>query len=449
MPRKSRRKGFNKRGRSEHAGVTIGLDESGGQPVIVLRWFDPAPAGHTGKRRKAIVYGLDGTPVSSREEAKPAAVKKSDELREEQARIDKGGQATNFDGTWDGLLNAHKKYLKAKGSSPKTITDYGQTWRFLDSWVGRPLAPQGLTVEHLRGFVAHVKGYVSKKTGKALAPHSVAATLRHVKALLNYGRKELACVRLDGEAINRGLQQGKLPRLLPVAHSSRELVDILDKAAVYDAEHPKSEIFPLLAFLMLTGCRRGEAEALRWSASASGAAESWVDFDGGRILIYGEKTGRQRSIPLANRPALRELLETLQDKADEKTEPFVFGGPLPLAIGDKRPTTKDGVIGRSLKAALESVQNTAKSNWKPKDLRSTFASYAANSVQGLNLYTLAGELGHDYAILTKHYAGHLTLPEARKSASTIEGMLGIEKPLASWFKATSGAKGRILKLKRA
>jgi integrase len=315
----------------------------------------------------------------------------------------------------------------------------------------------------LEGFVEHVRNQPNSRTDAPLSPHSVAGIARHLKAMLNFGRRRLACMRLDAEAINEGLSVGRV-EVKPVALTSGNLRNILDATATHDEKHAESELFPLLAFLMITGCRRGEAERLRWKPSAPDAPESWVDFDGGRLLIYGAKTRRQRVVSLASRPTLRKMLETMADRAGQKAEPYVFGGELPLAIGDKRRDETNGreawggaddndeletVVGRSLKAAIKAVQEATDFQWKPKDFRSTCATYLANSGLGLNLYVVAGELGHDYAVLVKHYAGHFTLPRKQASAATVEELLGVDSALKGWISARAGRKGRLLKLKRA
>jgi integrase len=456
MARKRTRKGYSKRSRSEHPGVTISTERRGGQTVVALRWRDPAPQGRVGARRKLVLAGHDGLPLSSREAARPFAVAKSRELAKERQQLADGAKPVDRDATWLQLLEQHAKHLTAKDRSPKTLIGYRQCWPFLESWRGRPARPHDLTVGDLEGFVEHVRNQPNSRTGAALSPHSVAGIARHFKAMLNFGRRRLSCVRLDAEAINEGLSVGRV-EVKPVTLTSANLRGILEAAATHDEERPDSELFPLLAFLMVTGCRRGEAERLRWKPSAPDAPESWVDFDGDRLLIYGAKTRRQRVVPLTSRPALRKMLQTMAGAADPKAEPYVFGGALPLAIGDKRHVLPDDdddddaetVVGRSLKAAIKAVQGATDFKWKPKDFRSTCATYLANSGLGLNLYVVAGELGHDYAVLVKHYAGHFALPRKQASAATVEELLGIKPALEGWISARTGRAGRLLKLKRA
>lgn len=448
MARLKTRKGYNKRARSEHPGVTISTEKRDGKKIVALRWRDPAPEGRQGKRRKQVVTGSDDLPLSSREAAKPFAVKKSRELAKERAELAAGAKPVDRDANWVNLFEAHAKHLQAKGRATKTLADYRQSWPFLDSWRTRPARPIDLTVGSLESFVEHVRGYRNTRTGGDLSPHSIAAVARHVKALLNFGRRRLGCVRLDGESINEGLAVGTL-QLMPIALPTSLLRAILDAARKSDDAHPGSQLFPLLAFLMLTGCRRGEAERLRWQPTKPQAAESWVDLQGGRVLIYGQKTRRQRFVPLNTRPALRQMLKAMKEATNTAGEPYVFGGKLALAIADKREGDPGDAIGKSMKLALAGVQKACPQHWKPKDLRSTCATYLANSSLGLNLYVVAGELGHDYAVLVKHYAGHMELPAKQAKATTVEGLLGIGDLVKSWTAAHTHKRGRLLRLKRA
>ncbi len=449
MARVKTRKGYSKRARSEHPGVTISTEKRDGKQFVTLRWRDPGPDGRRGKRRKQVVTGPDGLPLTSREAAKPFAVSKSRELAKENAEIADGAKALDRDATWLQLFEAHAKHLEAKGRASKTLVDYAQSWPFLESWRGRPHHPFDLTVGDLESFVEHVRNHKNKRTGGALSPHSVAAIARHVKALLNFGRRRLACVRLDSESINEGLAVGTV-QVKPVALATSQLRAILQAALSYDDGHPDSQVFPLLVFLLLTGCRRGEAERLRWRPSSPSAAESWIDFEAGRILIYGQKTRRQRVVPLGNRPLLRKLLKSLKSEIDTRKEPYIFGGALPLAVADKREgEAGTEVVGKSLKSAIAAVQVACPFDWKPKDFRSTCATYLANSSLGLNLYVVAGEMGHDYAVLVKHYAGHYQLPPKQAKANTLEKLLGISELVQNWLAARADKRGKLLLLGEA
>lgn len=448
MPRKRSSTGYNARAHSEHPGVSIQARHG----HIVLRYIVPGKRDSSGQpqRMQEAVKDAEGNFITSREKAKPLAIAKSKELQQEWQRLEKGGRVVNLNAGWEDLFTAHENHLKDAGKSNETVKDYKAKWHYIRSWGMRPSHPFKLQIADLENLVAHIKSHKfgDGKTQK-LSPNSIASITRHIKALLNFGRKRLACVKLDAESVSMGLNPGKLPQPLPVALSTANLRAILEAARVHDDDFPKSEVFPLLAFYMLTGCRLGEGEELRWKPSKPGAPESWVDFEGDRLLIHARKTGRQRAVLFKDRPALRRLLETLESRTDVKLAPFVFGGRLPLAIRHVRSEPSENIQGRSLKSALEAVHEASKLKWRIKDFRSTVATYLCNSALGASaLYDVAQQLGHDYAVLVKHYTGHFQLPEKQRKANAFEDVLGIRQILESWLKEQWGHRAKIFKIKR-
>jgi len=453
-----KRRGYSRRSRSEHPGVTIASEKRrDGSVVVVLRWSHPG----TNRRCKETVKDASGLPVTSRERAKAAALAKSKELLGERKRVDEGKAPTDTDTTWEDLKARHTQHLEGKGRARKTIADYGQSWPHLLSWPRIPARPFKLKKADLEDFVLHLRRQRNKYTGAKWAGATVEAIVRHIKAILNYGRRSLACVRLDSESINDALDTGRRERLEPVAYTTQQLVDILEKAVELDETNEREkQVFPLLATFMLTGCRRGELERLRWFQTEPGKPESYVDFDGERLVIWSTKTHRHRHVPFRNRPVLRKLLACMSDETNVKKEPFVFGGTKSLAISDRRDdeedaengeeeAAEDDKPGRSLKQQILAVREKSGVPFKVKGLRSTLATYLANSNLGTNLYQVAYELGHDYAVLTKHYAQHRELPKEQADAETIEDLLCIAPVLNNWLKANQGDVGRVIPMKRA
>lgn len=455
MPTKRTKRGYDARAAKEHPGVTISHEWKRGQKRVVLRWYEVLGSEKRGKRKACFAMKLkDGklteAPAESRRAAEGHARLKAAELAKELKELQKSQHTDEHDphATWENLKREHDAYLKRKRRRPKSISGYAYSWGFVERWPGRPALPKLLTLKSLESFAAHVADCLN-------APASQASVLAHVTVILNFGRRRLKCVWLDADTINDGLEPPDAD-LMPVVLPTSHLKKILGAAETWDADHADTQTFPLLAFLMLTGARRGEAEQLRWLPSTPGAHESWVDFDGGRLLIHSSKTRRQRQIPFANRPALKKLLEVLHDEADPDAEPFVFGGVLPLAIADKRREEvvrgeageETRVRGRSLKRALTVVRQESGANWAIKSLRSTFATYMANSqLYGSDLYTLAGQNGHRYDVLVAKYAKAYPLPAKQRTASKVEDVLGIAKQVSDWTKAQKSKAGRIIRLR--
>lgn len=453
--KKRKQRGYSRRAHSEHPGVTIASERrSNGTTVIVLRWTHPG----TNRRCKEAVKDASGNPVTSRDAAKAAAIAKAEELAGERKQVDEGREATDRDTTWETLKARHEKHLVAKGSSRKTIADYAQSWLFVMRWPNLPARPFKTRKIDLEDFLHFVRLQRNRYTGEKLASATVESVVRHVKAMLNFGRKSLSCIRLDAESITDALAIGRRGTIEPVAYTSRELNAVLEAAKELDAVSERARhVFALLATFMLTGCRRGELERLRWIPTGPGKPESYVDFEGERLVIWSTKTHRHRHIPFRTRPLLRELLETVASGIDTAREPYVFGGAKSLAISDRRPeeelpkeTDKEQprtADGRSLKQPILTVRRVSGVALTLKGLRSTLATFLANSKLGLNLYQTAYELGHDYQVLNKHYARHRELPEAQVQAETVERLLAVEEIIRTWVKERQPATGKVLKLR--
>ena len=418
--REGKRRGYSSESRRSHPGVTIATEKRSGGARLVLRWKDSL----TGKWKKTDVVDFLGKPVVSRVNAQNYAIKKSRELQGEHHEMLKGRRPVDTEITWDELKLMHRESLQTRNRAGRTVKDYEQSWKFLARWPQQPCHPHDTKVGDLERFVRFLRAHRSR-TGKPLEASTVAGVARHIKAVLNYGRKRLSCVRLDSESIGMGLDVGTLPQKEPIALSTGELKKIIEAAKAHGATHRHTDVLPFLLFLMLTGCRRGEGEAMRFAPSRPGAEESWCDFEADRVMIWDSKRSRHKNVSLTTRPMLKKMLEDMQNSRDVEAEPYIFGGKLPLAIGEKRKNTIEGEVGKSLKSALAKVRYASGVKYALKDLRSTAATYLANSDIGSNLYIIAGELGHDYKVLVKHYAGHRRLPETQRKAITVEGVLGI------------------------
>jgi len=451
---KRKQRGYSRRSRSEHPGVTIASERrANGSVAIVLRWVHPG----TNRRCKEAVKDKSGVPVTSREAAKEAAIAKSQELAGERKQLDEGREPTSRETTWADLKARHVKHLEARGRSPKTVADYAQSWLFLTRWPGLPSRPFKTRKADLEDFVHFVRLQRNTYTGERLAPATIESVVRHIKAVLNFGRKSLSCIRLDAEVLNDALDTGRRGTTEPVAYTSKDLNAILSAAKEADSlSRPERHTFPLLATFMLSGCRRGELERLRWFPTAPGKPESYVDFDGDRLVIWSTKTHRHRHVPFRTRPLLRVLLETMREGTDVGSEPYVFGGVCSLAISDRRAPEEGPVgaeagaksnAGRSLKQPLLTVRRQSGVPFTLKGMRSTLATHLANSRLGVNLYQVAFELGHDYAVLVKHYARHRELPREQSDADTVERLLAIEEVVRNWVQERQPVAGKLLKLK--
>ena len=169
----------------------------------------------------------------------------------------------------------------------------------------------------------------------------------------------------------------------------------------------------VIRLLSLTGARKGEIEALRWSE---------VDFERGCLRLGDSKTG-QKVVPVGAGPLA--LLSGLASEP-QGTSPFVFP-----AAGDclshYTGTPKVWLRVRAL-AELSDV--------RLHDLRHTFASLAA--ARGESLLMIGKLLGHTDVKTTARYA-HLADDPVRQAANDVS---------ANALAAMQGRKGQLIRASR-
>jgi integrase len=154
-------------------------------------------------------------------------------------------------------------------------------------------------------------------------------------------------------------------------------------------------------FLLATGCRPGEACALRWKHFTDDLKLVWVGEAYSRGELGPTKTTEARFLKLTDR--LIELLRSRQ-KPDFKPDDLVF------------PACEGGFIddhnfrNRAWKKTLDKIGIDYR---KPYNMRHTFTSAALDS--GLSPATVASLTGHTVETLYQHYAGNVNglvdLPE--------------------------------------
>lgn len=176
-------------------------------------------------------------------------------------------------------------------------------------------------------------------------------------------------------------------------HMSDFKADYLDArgyAALGKALDRHSDQFPIavafVRFLALTGCRKGEAEAVRWD-----------QLDGDRIALPDAKNG-PKAIWLGT-PA-RELLAALP-----RTGSAIFAGDDLKAF-----RAKLGQLWRRVRKTMR------RPKFRLHDLRHSFASIGVN--QGLELSVIGGLLGHANVGTTAGYT-HLDVKRLAEASERV------------------------------
>jgi integrase len=162
----------------------------------------------------------------------------------------------------------------------------------------------------------------------------------------------------------------------------------------------------LIRLLLLTGCRLREINHARWT---------WIDWAGSRLIIpsahhkTGRRTGKSRRVLLV--PRAMEILEALRRQHPLSGGDWVIAGAKP-----NHPLTGYHKLWKELRDEVGLV------DFRPHDLRHSFASYGLSSGHGLDV--VGQLLGHVSLQSTRRYA-HLVEDSARAAVARIEQEVGV------------------------
>jgi integrase len=282
---------------------------------------------------------------------------------------------------------------------PSTIsTDLGRIQNHIRPLLGKK-AVADLNRSDIKAFVNDVvagktaKDVKTKKHGRSIVrggSGGAVRTNRLLTGILSYA-VELQIIDTNPSHGVKLRTDKKKERFLNVSEIER-LKDSL-KAAGKTANPYAISIIRLL---ILTGCRKGEIEGLKWS-------EIRPNFD--YIDFHDSKTG-QKTIPISD-PVRKILQNTIRINGS----PYVFPG---TDIQKPYQGLKRVWERVRLDAGLEDV--------RIHDLRHTFASMAAN--KGVGLAVVASLLGHRSVATTKRYA-HLFDETTKKASEDIASVIDV------------------------
>jgi integrase len=285
---------------------------------------------------------------------------------------------------------------------PGTIEEYRRRLdlRLLPSLGALPLT--AITREKVKAFVAEqVQAGHRRSKGAKIAPGTVKGFMRVLVAILN--------AALDDGLIasNPASRWGHVVR---IDQQQAEEVEVFTPSelaallAVAKADYP--DMYPMILTLSRTGCRLGEAIALRWED---------VAFTERRILIrrsvrHGKtkapKNGKARRVDMS-----RQLAEVLQGWQSLQEAEAVVAGQEPSPWVFPALATWSGAA-EHLRHVWRLVLRRAGLRYrKPHSLRHTFASTLIHN----------GELGHHSAAFTLEIYGHFIPQGDRRAVDALDG----------------------------
>lgn len=303
-------------------------------------------------------YGLF-TVDQARKEAQQILAKMARGINPVEERRAARAQGITLNEAWE----LYKQTLKAKKSSPKTLTRYTQAVEtYLTRWLDKPLA--SLSREDVRTRHQSIaKEVAAGKYAKGRArtdTHGLNAandTMRIFRAIWNRARRqhpelpECPTVNVDWFKLEK-----------PRTALSPKSLRVWYKAVQAQENEVRRD---LLLFALFTGLRRNDAQSLQWAQ---------VDFKHRTLHVPKPKGGKPFDIPLSD-----FLVELLKARKAENEEPYP-GSPYAFPA-----LSKTGYI-------VEPRIEVAGVDWTPHDLRRTFITVAESL--DISSYALKALVNH-------------------------------------------------------
>ncbi|WP_298280962.1 site-specific integrase [Acidocella sp.] len=317
------------------------------------------------------------------------------------------------------LVAAEKGLILGKRGLPKKastlVSDRGRIARHIVPLLGNQKV-RSLTGPDINRFIRDVSSgktavdVKTKKRGRAIVEGgkgTASRTTGLLGGILSFAVNEGIITANPVRGIKRPADERRETRLSTEQY--RALGQALENAA---AEGEAWQVIAAIRLLALTGCRRGEIEALKWDD---------VDIAGRCLRLSDSKTSKSvRPIGSAVTAELNRL---------DRTSPYVFPGQRRDGHFAGLPKAWLRVVAGAVKLEKEFPGAAALADVTPHGLRHAYASVAADL--GMTEITIAALIGHSAASVTGRYIHHVdtTLVAAadRVSARIAAAMEGEEE----------------------
>jgi integrase len=364
-----------------------------------------------------------------------------------ELRVDLGtdpvtGKRKQSSRTFHGPARAADQALRdlVDQQAPSRSDGVGATFgQLLDQWL-EECERLELSPTTLRNYRAQVEHTIRPALGKVQLARLTAKNLDALYGAMKEDGKSAKTIRNHHAAISTALHQGvrwgwvranaaelaKPPRVAHKRVSVPSLNVVRDVIEAADRRDPR--LAPMLMLAALTGMRRGELCALRWSD---------VDLDSGTIHVNrsvvvvpnglaekSTKTDRSRSValdPVGVAVLSQHRARTTQWMSDAGKEftpdAFVFS-PFVEATTPFRP---DNVTSFFIRVRNEVGARTVRLH----DLRHFTATQLIGA--GVDVRTVAGRLGHSDPSVTLRVYSHALEERDRAAASIMGNLLGSQR----------------------
>lgn len=276
------------------------------------------------------------------------------------------------------VVGLFKKFMEAQTKTKElqvgSLCRYTATLRHLETFFQNKSA-EALDDDCAEAFAMYLRNQVSERTAKDY--------LILVQACWNWSKQTLK--HNPWSLVLKRVKPAPKQKVRPFT-----VAEVQSILAAFKTDRHYQHYADFVSFLFGTGCRFGEAVALKWKHIAEDYSTVWIGESASRGICKTTKTGKARTVTLT--PKIAELLAARKPN-NVDSEALVFPSPKGKFINDhtfrRRAWTR---ILSQLKIKYR----------KPYATRHTAISHAL--ANGANPLAVAEQTGHDPQILFQHYA---------------------------------------------
>jgi integrase len=318
------------------------------------------------------------------------------------------GRLTSGTTTVKQLLDRWLAHLVATGRSPTTIREY-------EAGARRVVIPAIGSIRLDKLTASDLDKLYASLTAEGKAP----ATVRRIHALIGSALRQAERWDLVERNVARLASPPPVRQAQVRAPSPDEVLSIIEHA-----ERANPNLARMLLIAAMTGCRRGELCALRWTdldweTHTLTVARSVYEQAGGGWAEKSTKTHQTRRIGLdalavetfqAQRDSVDDLAAQL--RLTPKPDGFIFS-PSPVGAEPTRPDVVTSFMGRAAKqAGVKAHLHTLR-----------HFSATQGIAAGTDVVTMAGRLGHRDPSVTLRVYSHVLEQRDRAAAAAIGASL--------------------------